>query len=91
MVTAIQSEELLKVLTETPGVSGYEAAVRKVLTEHLTPLASVIVEGANARRSAGDTVIYHLEGGTAQDLFVATWGYNWARERGLGRPFDLSV
>ena len=36
-------------------------------------------------------VIYRLEGGTVQDLFVATWGYEWARARGLGRPFDLSA
>jgi alanine dehydrogenase len=59
--------------------------------QHVTPLAAVIVEGANPRRSTSDMVIYHLEGGTAQDLFVATWGYHWARERGLGLPFDLSA
>jgi len=59
--------------------------------EQVTPLAAVIVDGANPRRNAEDTVIYHLEGGTVQDLFVATWGYRWARERGLGRPFDLSA
>jgi hypothetical protein len=36
-------------------------------------------------------VIYQLEGGTVQDLFVATWGYEWAIARGLGRQFDLSA
>ncbi len=59
--------------------------------EDVTPLAAVIVGGANPRRGESDTVIYHLEGGTSQDLFVATWGYDWARARGLGRPFDLDA
>src|SRR5579875_1933509 len=58
--------------------------------EHVTPLGDVIVKGANPRRAAADTVIYHLEGGTVQDLFVATWGYQWATARGRGKPFDLS-
>lgn len=31
--------ELLKTLTETPGVSGFEAPIRKVLKEYLRPLA----------------------------------------------------
>ncbi|HLF79780.1 MAG TPA: hypothetical protein VJB57_20040 [Dehalococcoidia bacterium] len=57
--------------------------------EHVTDLRAVIAKGANPRRSADDTVVYHLEGGTAQDLYVATWGYEWAKARGLGKPFDL--
>lgn len=32
-----KSFEILKTLTETPGISGYEMPVRKVLTEYLTP------------------------------------------------------
>ncbi|HEU0167469.1 MAG TPA: hypothetical protein VFS62_06815 [Chloroflexota bacterium] len=56
-----------------------------------TELGRVILDGASPRRSAHDTVLYHLEGGTAQDLFVATWGYDWAKARGLGVPFDLSA
>jgi ornithine cyclodeaminase/alanine dehydrogenase-like protein (mu-crystallin family) len=59
--------------------------------EDVTPLGNVILHGANPRRSQDDTVIYHLEGGTVQDLYVATWGYEWALKRGLGRPFDLSA
>jgi ornithine cyclodeaminase/alanine dehydrogenase-like protein (mu-crystallin family) len=55
-----------------------------------TPLGAVLVDATNPRRSSGDQVIYQLEGGTVQDLFVATWGYEWATARGLGRPFDLS-
>jgi ornithine cyclodeaminase/alanine dehydrogenase-like protein (mu-crystallin family) len=59
--------------------------------EHVTPLGAVIADGANPRRSAQETVAYHLEGGTVQDLFLATWGYEWARSQGLGKPFDLSA
>jgi ornithine cyclodeaminase/alanine dehydrogenase len=55
------------------------------------PLGAVIIEGARPRRTDDQRVIYRLEGGTVQDLFVATWGYNWAREQGLGVPFDLSA
>jgi ornithine cyclodeaminase/alanine dehydrogenase-like protein (mu-crystallin family) len=54
-------------------------------------LATVIVDGANPRQTASDRVNYQLEGGTVQDLFVATWGYEWAKARGLGTPFDLSA
>jgi ornithine cyclodeaminase/alanine dehydrogenase-like protein (mu-crystallin family) len=54
-------------------------------------LGAVIVDGVNPRKDASQSVIYRLEGGTVQDLFVATWGYHWALERGLGRPFDLSA
>jgi ornithine cyclodeaminase/alanine dehydrogenase-like protein (mu-crystallin family) len=55
------------------------------------PLASVIVDRATPRHEPDEHVIYHLEGGTGQDLFVANWGYEWARSRGLGRTFDLSA
>jgi alanine dehydrogenase len=55
------------------------------------PLGEVIANGARPRQSAEDRVVYRLEGGTVLDLFVATWGYAWARERGLGRAFDLSA
>ena len=58
--------------------------------DDVTPLGAVIADGANPRRNGDDTVAYHLEGGTVQDLFLATWGYEWARQRGLGKPFDLS-
>lgn len=58
--------------------------------DDVTALGAVITSGANPRRAPGETVIYHLEGGTVQDLFVATWGYEWARARGLGKSFDLS-
>jgi ornithine cyclodeaminase/alanine dehydrogenase-like protein (mu-crystallin family) len=63
----------------------------KFSSSDVMPFGSVIAGGASPRRSKDDTVIYHLEGGTVQDLFVATWGYTWARERGLGTPFDLSA
>jgi len=57
----------------------------------VTPLGAVVLDGADPRRAQGETVIYHLEGGTVQDLFIATWGYEWATAQGLGRSFDLSV
>jgi ornithine cyclodeaminase/alanine dehydrogenase-like protein (mu-crystallin family) len=59
--------------------------------EDVPDLGSVITNSANPRRHEKDTVVYHLEGGTAQDLYVATWGYEWAMARGLGLPFDLSA
>ncbi|HHW40016.1 MAG TPA: M42 family metallopeptidase [Syntrophomonadaceae bacterium] len=36
------SLEILKTLTETPGVSGFEGPIRKVLREYLAPLASEV-------------------------------------------------
>jgi ornithine cyclodeaminase/alanine dehydrogenase-like protein (mu-crystallin family) len=69
-----------------------ELIERGVLTsDDVTALGAVIVDGADPRRAQSDTVIYHLEGGTVQDLFVASWGYQWAKARGLGHPFDLSA
>ena len=59
-------------------------------TEATIPLGAVIAGEVNPRLSADDRVIYRLEGGTVQDLFVATWGYNWATQRGRGLPFDLA-
>ena len=59
--------------------------------ESSMPLGAVIVEGLNPRRHPTQSVIYRLEGGTIQDLFVAMWGYHWALERGLGHAFDLSA
>ncbi len=56
-----------------------------------TPLGEVIAGGAQPRQAPEDRLIYRLEGGTVQDLFVATWGYNWARDQGLGEAFDLSL
>jgi ornithine cyclodeaminase/alanine dehydrogenase-like protein (mu-crystallin family) len=58
-------------------------------TEAAIPLGAVIAREANPRLHPDDTVIYRLEGGTVQDLFVATWGYTWATARGLGLAFDL--
>jgi ornithine cyclodeaminase/alanine dehydrogenase-like protein (mu-crystallin family) len=58
--------------------------------EHVTPLGAIIQKGIDPRQVASDNVIFHLEGGSAHDLYVATWAFNWAREKGLGMPFDLS-
>jgi ornithine cyclodeaminase/alanine dehydrogenase-like protein (mu-crystallin family) len=60
-------------------------------SDDVTALGEVIGGTADPRRTSNDTVIYHLEGGTVQDLFVATWGYEWATASGLGQRFDLSA
>ena len=57
--------------------------------EDVTELGAVIVDNADPRRTEDDSIVFHLEGGTAHDLFVATWGYEWAIERGLGTTFDF--
>jgi alanine dehydrogenase len=54
-------------------------------------LAAVVVDRAQPRREASDAVLYELTGGSFHDLFIATWGYEWARSQGLGTPFDLSA
>jgi ornithine cyclodeaminase/alanine dehydrogenase-like protein (mu-crystallin family) len=59
-------------------------------TEATIPLGAVIAAETAPRLHPADQVMYRLEGGTVQDLFVATWGFTWARDRGLGQPFDLS-
>ena len=80
-------------ITEPSPRSPYDELINsgELTKEQVLDLGAVITQGANPRKSDKDTVIYHLEGGTAQDLYVATWGYEWALERGLGKTFDLSA
>ena len=59
--------------------------------DDLTELGAVITKGANPRRTPSDRALYELGGGNFHDLFVATWGYEWAKSKGLGKPFDLTV
>jgi ornithine cyclodeaminase/alanine dehydrogenase-like protein (mu-crystallin family) len=59
-------------------------------TETSIPLGAVINREVNPRLHPDDSVLYRLEGGTVQDLFVASWGYRWATARGAGQAFDLS-
>jgi ornithine cyclodeaminase/alanine dehydrogenase-like protein (mu-crystallin family) len=59
--------------------------------ESIIPLGAVIAQEVQARLHPGDRVVYRLEGGTVQDLFIATWGYRWARARGAGHEFDLAT
>jgi ornithine cyclodeaminase/alanine dehydrogenase-like protein (mu-crystallin family) len=70
----------------------YDALIEKGLFQEpdVIELASVVVEKAPPRRQPSDRVLYELTGGSFHDLFVATWGYEWARSQGLGAPFDLS-
>lgn len=58
-------------------------------TEATVPLGAVIAGEIKPRLAPDETVTYRLEGGTVQDLFVASWGYDWATQRGLGKPFEL--
>ena len=45
---------------------------------------------ANPRQSASETVVYEMVSTYIHDLYVAIWGYEWARAAELGVPFDLS-
>jgi ornithine cyclodeaminase/alanine dehydrogenase-like protein (mu-crystallin family) len=56
----------------------------------VTELASIVRGESGARSRDADRVLYELHGGSFHDLFVATWGYEWARAQGVGKPFDLS-
>lgn len=58
--------------------------------DDVSALGAAILNGAGPRRTPKENLIFHLEGGSAHDLYVATWAYNWAHERGLGLRFDLS-
>jgi ornithine cyclodeaminase/alanine dehydrogenase-like protein (mu-crystallin family) len=60
-------------------------------TEATVPLGAVIARELQPRLHPDDTLIYRLEGGTVQDLFVASWGYRWATARGRGVEFSLDA
>jgi ornithine cyclodeaminase/alanine dehydrogenase-like protein (mu-crystallin family) len=62
----------------------------RFVREQVTELASVVLGKATPRGRASDRVLYELTGGSFHDLFIATWGFEWARSQGLGKPFDLS-
>jgi ornithine cyclodeaminase/alanine dehydrogenase-like protein (mu-crystallin family) len=87
-VVAVSFENLTSEPSARPP---YEGLVARGAFTHddVTRFGAVIKGEANPRRNESDTVVYQLEGGTVQDLYVATWGYEWARERGLGLAFDL--
>lgn len=70
----------------------YDALIAKGLFRepNVLELAAVVVEKAQARHQPSDRVLYELTGGSFHDLFIATWGYEWARTQGLGAPFNLS-
>jgi alanine dehydrogenase len=62
-----------------------------ITTEDIIQLGAVLQDGLDPRQSPTETVIYELENTYVHDLFIADWGYHWARDRGLGTPFDLSA
>ena len=59
-------------------------------SDQVTELGAVIVNKEEPRKSEGENIVFHLEGGTGHDLFIATWGYEWARAKGYGTPFNLA-
>jgi ornithine cyclodeaminase/alanine dehydrogenase-like protein (mu-crystallin family) len=59
--------------------------------DRVTELASVVLGKVAARGQDSDTVLYELTGGSFHDLYIASWGYEWARSQGLGASFDLSA
>ena len=76
---------------ETKPKSPYDVLIAEgaFSRDDVTELGGVLTGNANPRRSPSDRVLYELTGGNFHDLFVATWGYEWARSRGIGHTFDL--
>jgi ornithine cyclodeaminase/alanine dehydrogenase-like protein (mu-crystallin family) len=79
-------------LVEPKPKSPYDALIEKGVfgPDQVTELASIVRGESGARSRDADRVLYELHGGSFHDLFVATWGYEWARAQGVGKPFDLS-
>jgi ornithine cyclodeaminase len=70
----------------------YSGLIEKGLfsRDDVTELGPIMDGKADPRRTPDDTVIYDLTGGNVHDLFLATWAYEWAKERGLGSTFTLT-
>jgi ornithine cyclodeaminase/alanine dehydrogenase-like protein (mu-crystallin family) len=81
-----------KLLIEPRPKPPYDALIEKGLfgPEQVIELASVVQGEAQPRSRDSGRVLYELTGGSFHDLFIASWGYEWAKSQGLGRPFDLS-
>ena len=79
-------------LTEPAPKPPYDALIEKGRfgERDVLNLGTVVVDKAQPRREVSDIVLYELTGGSFHDLFIATWGYEWALSQGLGVPFDLS-
>ena len=70
----------------------YDGLIEKGLfsRDDVTELGPIMDGVADPRRTPDDRVIYDLTGGNVHDLFVATWGYEWAVAQGLGSTFALT-
>ena len=70
----------------------YDGLIEKGLfsRDDVTELGPIMDGVADPRQSPDDRVIYDLTGGNVHDLFVATWGYEWAVSQGLGSTFALT-
>jgi len=53
-------------------------------------IGAIIASGEPAHARPDQCTIYHLEGASASDLFVASWAHDWARANGLGQRFQFS-
>jgi ornithine cyclodeaminase/alanine dehydrogenase-like protein (mu-crystallin family) len=79
-------------LVEPRPKSPYDALISqgRFGPEGVIELASVVQGKVDPRAQGAATVLYELTGGSFHDLYIASWGYEWAKSRGLGVPFDLS-
>jgi ornithine cyclodeaminase/alanine dehydrogenase-like protein (mu-crystallin family) len=70
----------------------YDALISKgrFVADQVIELASVVQGKVDPRAQASAAVLYELTGGSFHDLYIASWGYEWAKSQGLGRAFDLS-
>lgn len=53
-------------------------------------LGAIMAAGARAPERSDRCTLYHLEGASASDLFVASWAHDWARAQGVGQRFLFS-
>jgi ornithine cyclodeaminase/alanine dehydrogenase-like protein (mu-crystallin family) len=79
-------------LVEPQPKSPYDALISQghFGPDQVIEFASVVQGKVHPRAHRSATVLYELTGGSFHDLYIASWGYDWAKSQGLGRPFDLS-
>ena len=53
-------------------------------------IGAIIAAGARMPASSDQCTIYHWEGASASDLFVASWAHDWACAQGVGQRFQFS-
>lgn len=58
--------------------------------EHILTIGAIIAAGGRTPASSDQCTLYHLEGASASDLFVASWAHDWACAQGVGQRFQFS-